>query len=85
MELHSPHNTDRLWLSFPHRGANFFLCPFRVHCGRISIVSARSNFHASAAVYAGSVGRVTQVIGAVVDVQFDKDLPPIFNALEVNK
>lgn len=26
---------------------------------------------------------MTQVIGAVVDVQFDKDLPPIFNALEV--
>lgn len=33
--------------------------------------------------HAGAVGRVTQVIGAVVDVQFDKDLPPIFNALEV--
>ncbi|CAN0243032.1 unnamed protein product, partial [Laminaria digitata] len=43
----------------------------------------RASFHASAAVHAGSVGRVTQVIGAVVDVQFDKDLPPIFNALEV--
>lgn len=32
----------------------------------------------------GSVnGRVTQVIGAVVDVQFDGDLPPILSALEV--
>ena len=31
------------------------------------------------------MGQVTQVIGAVVDVQFDKDLPPIFNALEVRK
>lgn len=30
------------------------------------------------------MGRVTQVIGAVVDVQFDTDLPPIFNALEVS-
>ena len=30
------------------------------------------------------MGRVTQVIGAVVDVQFDGDLPPILNALEVN-
>mmetsp|Transcript_18047 Transcript_18047/g.41286 ORF Transcript_18047/g.41286 Transcript_18047/m.41286 type:complete len:494 (+) Transcript_18047:36-1517(+) len=30
-----------------------------------------------------SVGRVTQVIGAVVDVQFDSELPPILNALEV--
>merc|ERR1719502_2456099 len=28
-------------------------------------------------------GKVTQVIGAVVDVQFDGELPPIFNALEV--
>merc|ERR1712135_264791 len=29
------------------------------------------------------VGRVAQVIGAVVDVQFDGQLPPILNALEV--
>merc|ERR1711988_708088 len=32
---------------------------------------------------AGSQGRVTSVIGAVVDVQFDGDLPPILNSLEV--
>ena len=30
-----------------------------------------------------SVGKVSQVIGAVVDVQFEGDLPPILNALEV--
>ena len=30
-----------------------------------------------------SVGKVTQVIGAVVDVQFDEKLPQILNALEV--
>ena len=30
-----------------------------------------------------SVGRISQVIGAVVDVQFDGQLPPILNALEV--
>jgi ATP synthase F1 beta subunit len=29
------------------------------------------------------VGKVTQVIGAVVDVQFEGDLPPILNALDV--
>jgi len=29
-----------------------------------------------------NVGRVTQIIGAVVDVQFDSDLPPILSALE---
>jgi len=32
---------------------------------------------------AGTKGRISQVIGAVVDVQFDKDLPNILNALEV--
>src|SRR5438046_262633 len=29
-----------------------------------------------------AVGRITQVIGAVVDVQFDGELPAILNALE---
>src|SRR3984885_13263800 len=31
---------------------------------------------------ANATGRVTQVIGAVVDVAFDSYLPPILNALE---
>ncbi len=31
---------------------------------------------------ANSVGRITQVIGAVVDVQFDDHLPAILNAIE---
>ncbi len=31
-----------------------------------------------------STGRVTQVIGAVVDVKFDGELPPILNALETD-
>jgi F-type H+-transporting ATPase subunit beta len=31
---------------------------------------------------AKAVGRITQVIGAVIDVHFDDDLPPILNALE---
>ncbi|MDA0663878.1 MAG: F0F1 ATP synthase subunit beta, partial [Proteobacteria bacterium] len=30
------------------------------------------------------VGRVTQVLGAVIDVRFDGDLPPILNALSTN-
>ena len=29
-----------------------------------------------------AVGKITQVIGAVVDVQFDESLPAILNALE---
>lgn len=29
------------------------------------------------------MGRISQVIGAVVDVQFDQALPPILNSLEV--
>ncbi len=33
---------------------------------------------------ANSTGRVTQVIGAVVDVKFDGELPPILNALETD-
>ena len=28
-------------------------------------------------------GKISQVIGAVVDVQFEGELPPILNALEV--
>ncbi len=31
---------------------------------------------------ANAVGKITQVIGAVVDVQFEGELPPILNALE---
>src|SRR5215207_10216000 len=33
---------------------------------------------------ANSVGRIRQVTGAVVDVQFDGELPAILNALETN-
>ncbi|HMA72020.1 MAG TPA: F0F1 ATP synthase subunit beta, partial [Xanthobacteraceae bacterium] len=33
---------------------------------------------------ASKVGRITQVIGAVVDVQFDGHLPAILNALETS-
>jgi F-type H+-transporting ATPase subunit beta len=29
-------------------------------------------------------GKITQIIGAVVDVEFDGDLPPILNAIEVD-
>jgi F-type H+-transporting ATPase subunit beta len=36
----------------------------------------------SMATGANQVGRITQVIGAVVDVQFDGGLPAILNALE---
>ena len=32
---------------------------------------------------AGSVGRVVQVIGPVVDVEFDRDIPPIYQALHI--
>ncbi|RDI61980.1 F0F1 ATP synthase subunit beta [Microvirga subterranea] len=37
---------------------------------------------ANTATTAGKTGRITQVIGAVVDVQFDGHLPEILNALE---
>ena len=41
----------------------------------------RRNFSAATNIQRG---KVSQVIGAVVDVQFDGDLPPILNALEVD-
>ena len=28
-------------------------------------------------------GKISQIIGAVVDVQFEEDMPPILNSLEV--
>ncbi len=41
------------------------------------------DYAAPAAAAAVASGRIVAVIGAVVDVQFDEDLPPILNALEV--
>ena len=32
-----------------------------------------------------NVGKVKQIIGAVVDVQFDGKLPEIYNALELKR
>uniref|UniRef100_A0A670HYY6 ATP synthase subunit beta n=1 Tax=Podarcis muralis TaxID=64176 RepID=A0A670HYY6_PODMU len=48
--------------------------------------ATRRNYAAQAAPAAKAgvaTGRIVAVIGAVVDVQFDDDLPPILNALEV--
>ena len=42
-----------------------------------------SSRYASSGQAAGRKGKVVSVIGAVVDVQFDGELPPILNALEV--
>lgn len=39
---------------------------------------------AAAKAAAGANGKIVAVIGAVVDVQFDENLPPILNALEVD-
>lgn len=38
---------------------------------------------AGAKAVVGARGKVVAVIGAVVDVQFDEELPPILNSLEV--
>ncbi|GMH66088.1 hypothetical protein TrRE_jg9478 [Triparma retinervis] len=48
---------------------------------KVAKTVAKRGYHSSAVVEA--TGRVTQVIGAVVDVQFDEGLPKILNALEV--
>jgi hypothetical protein len=47
----------------------------------VSRVPART--YAAAAAAAGLRGKVVSVIGAVVDVQFEGELPAILNALEV--
>jgi len=44
----------------------------------------RASTGRSFAAKTGEVGRITQVIGAVVDVQFDGELPNILNSLEVD-
>src|SRR3954466_13593907 len=41
----------------------------------------RKNIMATAATPTNNIGRVSQVIGAVVDVTFDSDLPEILSAL----
>mmetsp|Transcript_3465 Transcript_3465/g.7018 ORF Transcript_3465/g.7018 Transcript_3465/m.7018 type:complete len:498 (+) Transcript_3465:64-1557(+) len=48
---------------------------------KIASKVSRRGFHSSSSLWAN--GKVTQVIGAVVDVQFDGGLPKILNALEV--
>ena len=32
-----------------------------------------------------NVGRVVQVIGPVVDIEFEKDIPPIYQALHIKE
>ena len=51
--------------------------------GRTTSTSTSKLAAAAAAAASASHGRVVSVIGAVVDVQFDQDLPPILNALQV--
>lgn len=47
--------------------------PARGHAAKAAVKAA-----------AGGNGKIVAVIGAVVDVQFDDNLPPILNALEVD-
>ncbi len=46
--------------------------------------AARKTAAASAPVSTSGAGRISQVIGAVVDVAFEGELPPILNALETS-
>jgi F-type H+-transporting ATPase subunit beta len=46
------------------------------------VVAETKKQQAEVAAYEGSMGHVRQVLGAVVDVQFDDKLPEILNALE---
>lgn len=60
----------------PHPSPNFFVSPTTL----FDAVGVRA-YSSTAALLGG--GKVTQVIGAVVDVQFEDKLPKILNALEV--
>ncbi len=48
------------------------------------LISGGRSGYAAAAVRGKTNGKITAVIGAVVDVQFEDNLPPILNALEVS-
>jgi F-type H+-transporting ATPase subunit beta len=47
------------------------------------LVNIQAKEAAKTTTKAGSKGRIVAVIGAVVDVQFDENLPPILNSLQV--
>ena len=51
---------------------------------RSPVVAETKNQERKIAAGSGAKGRVRQVMGAVVDVQFDDDLPEILNALETD-
>src|SRR6476660_7311985 len=48
------------------------------------VIAETKKQQAKVAAYEGSMGHVRQVMGAVVDVQFDGKLPEILNALETD-
>ena len=62
------------------------VCAYCIHVFKVVIVYTGNYAKEAAQPSAASgavVGRIVAVIGAVVDVQFDENLPPILNALEV--
>ena len=52
-------------------------------CSKVVAVSGQKRDYAAKAAAGKAQGKVVAVIGAVVDVQFEDNLPPILNALEV--
>jgi len=59
------------------------LLPACINNSRSVTTDTPNNSAEAAAAAASSAGQIVAVIGAVVDVQFDDELPPILNALEV--
>jgi len=59
------------------------LLPACISNSRSVSTDTPNNSAEAAAAAASSTGQIVAVIGAVVDVQFDDELPPILNALEV--
>ncbi len=57
--------------------------PLLPSCSQAPLLYIAAGVRAYSSSAAASAGKVTTVIGAVVDVQFDEKLPKILNALEV--
>ena len=64
------------WLTYPQNG-----WVFSYMCGVCA--GHRRQYAAEAAAQKTTNGKIVAVIGAVVDVQFEDELPPILNSLEV--
>jgi hypothetical protein len=62
-----------------------FTCPLFLFCCLLLALKAVHRCYAVSSNDKKERGRIVSVIGAVVDVRFDGDIPPILTALDVEK